>query len=128
MKLSTFLSIVAVLALLFGIGLIAVPAETLAPYGIPVERYTAFMARFFGEELIAVGSILWLARKTTDPVARRALVVAGMISDLIAFVIALQAQLSGLVNTLGWSTVLLYALFTIVFACYLFAPDRSGRT
>jgi len=125
MKLSTFLSIVAVMALLFGIGFVADPAEMLAPYGMPVDRHTAFMARFLGEELIAVGCILWLARKTTDPMARRAIVVAGVISDVIALVIALQAQLSGLVNALGWSTVVIYAVFTVAFMYYLFAAKDS---
>ena len=85
MKLSAFLSIVAVVALVFGIGFAAVPVMTLAPYGIEASRETAFMTRFFGEELIAVGLILWLGRNSADLICQRALVLGGLISSIIGF-------------------------------------------
>ena len=45
---------------------------------------------------------------------------------LIGFVVALQAQLGGLTNALGWLTVLIYGLFAVGFAYFLFGSrDRT---
>jgi hypothetical protein len=125
MKLSTFLSIVGVVAILFGVGFIAAPAEVLTQYGITADRYTVFMSRFFGAALINVGLIAWLARNIVDSLGRRSIVLAGLIGDVVGFFVALQGQMSGGVNALGWSTVLIYALFAIGFACFQFAPKSS---
>jgi len=122
MKLRTFLSIVGVVAILFGIGFVAAPAEVLAQYGITADPYTAFMSRFFGVALINVGLITWFARSIVDSLGSRSIVLAGLIGDAVGLFVALQAQMNGIVNALGWSTVLIYALFTIGFAYFLLAP------
>jgi hypothetical protein len=62
MKLSTFLSIVGVVAVLFGIGFVAAPADVLEQYGITADRYVVIMSRFFGGTLINIGLIAWFAR------------------------------------------------------------------
>lgn len=54
MKLNTFLGIVAVVSVLFGIAFIAAPVQTLAPYGITADQYAAYMARFFGVALLTL--------------------------------------------------------------------------
>ena len=124
MKLSTFLSIVAIVALVFGIGFVTVPAAALATYGVDASRETTFMTRFFGDELIIVGLILWLARASTDLICQRALVLAGLVGSIIGFCVALQGQLNGVVNALGWSTVVLYVIFAVGFASYQFRSRR----
>jgi hypothetical protein len=125
MKLSTFLSIVGVVAILFGISFVAAPAEVLAQYGITADRYTAFISRLFGAALINVGLIVWLARGIFDTLGRRSIVLAGLIGDVIGFFVALQGQMNGVANALGWSTVLIYGLFAIGFAYFQFAPRSS---
>jgi len=122
MKLSTFLSIVGVVAILFGIGFVAAPAEVLAQYGITADRSTAFMSRFFGGALINVGLIVWFARNIVDPLSRRSILLAGLIADVVGFFVALQGQMKGVANALGWSTVLIYGLLAIGFAYFQFAP------
>jgi hypothetical protein len=125
MKLSSFLTIVAVVGVLFGIAFVAAPAETLMQYGITADRYVAFMSRFFGLTLLTVGLIFWFARSVTDPVARRAFLIAGLIGDIIGFVVALQGQLSGLTNALGWLTIVIYGVFALGFAYFQFeSKDR----
>ena len=125
MKLSTFLSIVGVVAILFGIGFVAAPAEVLAQYGIAADRYTAFISRFFGVALINVGLVAWLARGIVDTLGRRSIVLAGLIGNVLGFLVALEGQINGLANALGWSTVLIYGLFAIGFAYFQFAPKSS---
>ena len=55
-----------------------------------------------------------------------AIVLALFVSDAVAFVLALMAQLKGVVNSLGWSTVAIYLLLALGFAYFLFAkPSES---
>ena len=121
MKLSTFLSIVGIVSILFGIGFVAVPAEVLAQYGVPGDQYTIFMSRFFGGALVQIGMLVWLARNIVDSLGRRSIVLSGLIGMAIGFGVALCGQMSGVVNALGWSTVAIYALFAIGFAYFQFA-------
>ena len=121
MKLPTFLSIVAVVSILFGIGFLAVPAEVLAQYGVTGDPITIFMTRFFGGALIQVGLLLWLARNIVDSLGRGAITLSGLVGMAIGFGVALCGQIDGVVNALGWSTVAIYALFAIGFACFHFA-------
>ncbi len=125
MKLPTFLSIVGVVSILFGIGFVAVPAEVLAQYGIAPDPHTIFMSRFFGTALIDIGLLVWLARNIVDALGRHAIVLSGLIAMVIGFLVALNGQMNGLANALGWSTVVIYALFAIGFACFQFAPKTS---
>jgi hypothetical protein len=125
MKLKAFLAIVGIVAILFGIAFVVAPAQLLAQYGITADRYTIFMSRFFGAALINLGLLVWLARNVIDPLARQAIVLAGLVADVIGFIIALEGQMHGVVNALGWSTVVIYALFALGFAYFQFAPQRS---
>jgi hypothetical protein len=122
MKLPTLLSIVGVVAILFGIGFVAAPAEVLAHYGVTADRYTVFMSRLFGATLIQVGVLSWLARNIADSLGRRAIVLSGLIAMLIGFVVSLHGMMNAIANALGWSTVVIYALFTIGFGYFQFRP------
>jgi hypothetical protein len=125
MKLSTFLSIVGVVAILFGIGFVAAPADVLEQYGITADRYVVIMSRFFGGALINIGLIAWFARNIADALGRRSIVLAGLIGDLIGFFVALQGQMSGDINALGWSTVVIYGLFALGFAYFQFTSKSN---
>ncbi|HEY6451297.1 MAG TPA: hypothetical protein VIX87_01720 [Steroidobacteraceae bacterium] len=126
MKLRTFLSIVGVISILFGVGFVIVPVEMLAQYGVAADRSIILMSRFFGTALIQIGLLFWLARSIIDSVGRAAIVLSGLISMVIGFLVALQGELSGVINALGWSTVVLYALFALGFAYFQFAPRRPA--
>jgi hypothetical protein len=126
MKLSTLLSIVAVVSILFGIGFVVAPAALLAQYGTTdPDVHTIYMSRFFGSALIQVGILLWLARNIVDTLGRRAIVLSGLIGTAIGFLVSVQGQMNGLANALGWSTVVIYALFAIAFAYFQFGAKSS---
>jgi hypothetical protein len=122
MKLAMLLSIVGVVAILFGIGFVAAPVEVLAQYGVTADRHTAFMSRLFGATLVQVGVLSWLARAIVDSLGRRAIVLSGLIAMAIGFVVSLHGMLNGIANALGWSTVVIYALFAIGFGYFQFGP------
>jgi hypothetical protein len=58
-------------------------------------------------------------------VCAQSIVLAGLIGDLIGFFVALQGQMSGDINALGWSTVFIYGLFALGFAYFQFTSKSN---
>jgi hypothetical protein len=108
MTIRTFFAILAVLSVLFGIGFVLAPAQVLANYGIEHSPALALLGRLFGGALLTLGVILWLARDFRDEAAIRTVLVAALIGDAVNLVVATMGTLSGVVNALGWTTVLIY--------------------
>ncbi len=126
MKLRTLFAINAVIAAVFGVSFVAAPARLLAQYGLTVDAGFALVAQLFGAALIGYAILTWLVRASGDSDARRAIVLALFISDGVAFVLALMAQLRGLVNSLGWSTVAIYLLLALGFGYFQFTKPAEG--
>jgi hypothetical protein len=126
MKLGHLFAVNAVIAGLFGLAFIFAPAALLAQYGLDVDAGFALVAQLFGAALIGYAILTWMVRKAGDSDARRAIVFALFISDAVAGVLALIAQLQGLVNSLGWSTVAIYLLLALGFAYFFFAKPSEG--
>ena len=128
MKLSALLSISGVVSILFGIGFVAVPVAMLAQYcqcGAPPDPHLIFVARLYGAALIQIGVLAWFARNIVDSLGRGAIVLAGLVGMGIGFIVALHGQMHGVMTTLGWSTVVIYALLAIGFAYFQIAPKSS---
>ena len=126
MKLGNLFAVNAVIAGLFGLAFVFAPARALAQYGLVVDAGFGLVAQLFGAALVGYAILTWLVRKVGDSEARRAIVLALFISDGVAFVLALMAQLKGLVNSLGWSTVAIYLLLALGFAYFHFAKSSEA--
>ena len=126
MKLSAFLTIAALLALVFGLSFLFVPGATLAPYGVTADPAGIYMARYFGAALIQVGLVIFLARNVEDRAAQRAIVLGSCIGVLAGLGVAVSAQLSGAVNALGWSTVAIYLFLLLGYGYFAFVQVRPG--
>jgi uncharacterized membrane protein YfcA len=75
---------------------------------MPEVRRLAY--RFFGVALLGVGIIFWLARDCVDPTAVRALLMGGAISDVAGVAVSIWGSARGIMNTLGWTVVLIYVV------------------
>lgn len=128
MKLNTFLTIAALLAIVFGLSFLFVPAATLAPYGVTTDPTGIYMARYFGAALIQVGLVIFLARNVGDRTAQRAIVLGSLIGVLAGLGVALAAQFSGAVNALGWSTVAIYLFLVVGYGYFAFVQARPGAS
>jgi hypothetical protein len=126
MRLRKFLLINSVVALVFGLGFAWGPAPLLSQYGVQTDAAGIVMARFFGAALVQIGVLLYIAQATGDRIALRAMVVAGLVGSLAGLAVALSAQLTHVVNSLGWSTVVLYALFTAGYAAFALKPAAAA--
>lgn len=128
MKLNALFIITSVIALVFGVLFVIIPGPMYSLYGIESNMMLNYMGGLFGAALIAIGLISWLARNAVDSEARRAVILSFFIADAIGFIIALIGQLNGVVNALGWLTVVIYFLLCLGFAVFQFSkPVPEGK-
>jgi hypothetical protein len=126
MKLSTMMIINALVAAVFGVAFVLVPSQTISLYGVEeASEILILISRLMGAAFIGFAVLTWLARNASDSDARRAIVLALIVSDGIGFIAALIAQLADVVNSLGWSTVAIYLLLALGFGYFQFAKPAD---
>ncbi len=125
MNLKNLFTIAAVLSLLFGLAFLLMPATALGWYGITLMPAAGIlMTRLFAASLLGVAVLAWLARSLGASEARSAIVLGIIVMDTLGFIVSLLAQLGGVANQLGWSTVAIYLLLALGFAYFKFMkPD-----
>jgi hypothetical protein len=129
MKLSTLMVVNAVIAAAFGVCFVVVPGQLMSFYGPEVSPQLEYVARLFGAALLGFAVLTWTARNAPDSDTRRAILLALVVGDGVGFVVALIGQIGGVMNALGWSTVVIYLLLAIGFGYFCFAqPKAAGQT
>ena len=128
MKLNTLLLVNAVVAAVFGIAFVLLPSQVFSLYGPTLSPALKYTGQLFGSALVSFAVLSWSARNAPASEARRAIVLALFIGDAIGFVVALAGQLRAVVNSLGWSTVVIYLLLAIGFGYFQFAKPASQET
>ncbi len=126
MKLSNLLLLNAVIALVFGIGFLLIPGSVLAMYGATPGPQINLTGQFFAVELIHVGVLASLIRSVSDGLAQRAIIVAGLVANLVGLVVALIGTLTGVVNSFGWSAVVIYVVLALGYAYFQFMSPRPS--
>jgi len=108
---SNFLKVLAVVAAIYGIVGVLFPSFLLTNYGVSAEAAVILMTRFFGVTLINWGIVVWLVSDSSDWIALRGVLVAAVIADAVGVVVSIAGTLAGTMNQMGWSAVLIYAVF-----------------
>jgi hypothetical protein len=109
----------------YGIALLVATDPILDLYGITPNPQGAYMARWFGLELLAIGLVTWLARDAAESAAGRAIARALAVTYAIGGVLALWGTLVGPFNTLGWIAVALNLGLGSGFAWYQLSKPRT---
>ena len=123
MKRSTFMAIAAVLAVVFGLGFILVPAQLMSIYGITLETAGQWTGRYLGSAFIGISVLTWLARNAEPGEGLRAVVLGDLVLSVLGLVVAILNAISGLGNALVWSTVVIYLFLTVGFGyCQFVEP------
>ncbi len=126
MKLSNLLVVNAIVALVYGISFVLVPATVLSLYGMTQGPSAALAGQFFGVALIAIGLLTWFARSVTDSDAQRAIILALLISDVIGVIVSVLGTVSGVMNAVGWSAVGIYLLLALGYAYFQFMKPSAS--
>ena len=114
MKLSTFAIIVTILAFGFGLALLFIPVKLADFYGGTLAGGGILMARYFGAASLFIGLIFW-SYSSVSPTAKSwpKLLLYSLIYDTIQLIVTLMAVLNNELNSMGWTTVALFALLAI---------------
>lgn len=120
MKIRNLFLIHSLIALLYALGLLLIPQTMLFLYGIATTAGDRLLAQFFGVQLLASGMVTLLARDESASNARSAITLSLLISSAIGLVVSIGGTLSGAMNVLGWSAVVIYGFFAVAFAYFQF--------
>ena len=126
MKLSTFAIIVTILAIAFGLALLLIPVKLAAFYGTTLEGSGIVMTRYFGAANLFLGMIFW-SYSSVSPTAKSwpKLLLYSLIYDILQLIITLKAVLDHLSNSMGWTTVALFALLAIGSGYFLMQCNKA---
>jgi hypothetical protein len=118
MKLGTLFLINSIIAVLFGLLFVLIPAVGLSWYGIQLSVAGNFIARLMGAAFLGFGVISWLVRNSAGSDEARSIALGFFVADIIGFLFSLIYQLQGVANGLGWTTVALYLLLSLGFGYF----------
>jgi hypothetical protein len=120
MKLSTFAIIITILAFGFGLAFLIIPVKLAAFYGTTLDGGGIVMARYFGGANLLIGLIYW-SYSSVSPAAKSwpKLLLYSIFYDVLQLVVTLVAVLNKDSNSMGWTTVGLFALLAIGSLYYL---------
>ena len=105
----------ALVSLAFGILLLAIPDKLFSIFGTTLSDGGMFTAREYGAALFGNLFLCWFARNASESDARRAIILALFVYDLIGFIATSITVITGVLNPLGWLIVFVYLFFTIGF-------------
>ena len=124
MSFKNLMVIKAIVCLGFGILLLTIPDKLLSIFNTTLGDGGIFTAREYGSSLFGNLFLCWFARNAAESDARRAIILALFVYDLIAFVMTAITVISGVLNPLGWSIVVIYLFFTLGFGYFLVKPPE----
>ena len=108
-----YLTISAIVLLLYGIGFVIIPADVVALYGVPPQPHVIMTDRFFGSTLLSVGVITWFARDFADLAAVRAVLIGGVVGYGISTIVLIWSTVQGLLNALAWGSTIVNILLVL---------------
>ena len=120
MKIRNLFLIHSLIALLYSLGLLLIPQTMLFLYGITTTAGDRLLAQFFGVQLLVAGLVTLLARDAEASNARSAITLSVLISSAVGLIVSIGGTISGTMNALGWSAVVIYGFFAIAFAYFQF--------
>ena len=125
MKLRTLLIINAVIAVVYGLSYQLTPIMILSVYGVSQGPSEIFLSRLFGAALIGIGLLTWFARNIPDHETQRAIILSMLVYDIVGVIVTLYATLSGVMNTVGWTGVVIFTFLALGYAYFQFMKPST---
>jgi len=124
MSFKNLMIIKALVCLAFGILLLAIPGRLLSIFGATLSDGGMFTTREYGAALFGNLFLCWFAKNAIESEARRAIILALFVYDLIGFIVTAITIISGILNPLGWLIAFVYLFFTLGFGYFLVKPPE----
>jgi hypothetical protein len=126
MKLQHLFTINLFIAIFFGISCSLFASWVLQMYGLVPDDGAIWTTRLVGGSILGYASLMWFGRKAASVEARRAIALALLIQDIVGFGASIEIQLSGSINGLGWSNLILYGLLSFGYAYFLYIQPKAS--
>jgi hypothetical protein len=128
MTVKTFFAIIAVLALVHGVGFVLVPEQVAASYGMATSAATLLMARLFGAALVGLALIFWFARDGSSE-SMRGVFIATIVGNTVGLIVVIAGTTAGTLNSMGWVAALIYLFGAVGSGYFVMArpPQLSSR-
>jgi hypothetical protein len=114
----------AIASVLYGLAALLAPNALASLFGTAIDTVAAYEGRLLGAAYIGYALVYFLTRGSADPVTRRAIAAANAVAWGVSFVVLALGQREGLSNTIGWTSVILAAAFTVAWA-WTYAAERG---
>ena len=100
MKRSTFFTITALIACMFGIGMIVMPVMIAETFGLTsLSTVTDFLLRCMGSMLFSIGVANFLVRKQEDSIALKAVLIMNIVYHLLSAGVDFSANIMAVLPT-----------------------------
>lgn len=119
----TFLTISSIFAILYGLGFLLAPGQSIATYGSEPEAHLVLVVRFLGSVLLAFGVLQWFSKDFRDWEAIRAVLIAVIVLNVLNLLLNLLGMAQGLFNGMGWLNIIINLIF-LAGALYWFSNGR----
>lgn len=114
----------ALVALVFGVGFLVVPAMALQQFGVDEYASTRLMLQFFGTGLLTIGLLAWFAKNVSDAGIQKGMGVAMLIGSLAGLVMSVIGAATGSIRSLSWLPMVIYGVFVLGYGFMLFLKPR----
>lgn len=111
---------------LFGLGFLIAPGALFSTFGVTLDPFGISLARLFGSAVLAFSTLAWYARVKDSAALKVAAARTLFVYWLLSTVFMTIAQLNGLMNDMGWSTIIIHLGFLIWTGVYAFQKETRA--
>lgn len=122
---NTLFLVSMIIVAIFSIGFLLAPGALLSPMGVTLNETATAFARLFGSAILSFPVLLWFVRKSDKEEFKMGVVYTMFVYYIVSTILLLITQLSGQMNAMGWSMVILHGVLTIWFGYYLVKKSIS---
>ena len=93
--------------------------------GVTLDETSLTFAMMFGSLIISIPILMFFARRSTNLEFKKGVIYCASVYLFVSTIILLITQIKGLMNSLGWSIVLLHFAFFLWFGYYALTLKTS---
>jgi len=108
MSVKTFLTVLSIIGLIFGVAELLAPDQMAALYGMQASPASAHVSRLFGAALLAWGLIGWFAKDFHDEADLRHVLSPTALASSIGVIVTFMGSYEGTTNAMGYVSTLIF--------------------
>ena len=113
MSLKNVFIIHAIVAGIFALIGLLMPATFLSTYGMESNDSAVLMTRVVGVSLLGIALISFYLKDAELTKEVKSVVLALLISEIFGVIVAIWGTISNIFNSLGWTIVIIYGFFSV---------------